>query len=409
MVTSPVSNFETDICEVCGTSDLELVLRLGSHPLCDDLVPVGQTRKVLQHPQEILLCHQCLTAHQRFQVPKETLFPSDYHYRSRLTVDVLNGMQQLVNEVLESHPPVPGAKVLDIGCNDGSLLTFFHEQGLETVGVDPTDAIQEAGDQVDYAYQNFFDDELADLLAAKHGHFDYIVMTNVFAHIENFPQLCENLKKVIGPNTVLVIENHYLGSIVGNNQFDTFYHEHPRTYSARSFECVAIALNCGIESISFPSRYGGNIRVILSRRSLGNDHTSIDESHLPEAMRQMQSTFEQWKQSSQIILNELAGVGLLAGKALPGRAVMLINSLGITSELMSKIYEKPGSPKIGHYVPGTQIQIVSDSELLNSGVTDLIVWAWHIADEVIEYIEQLGYKGKVWVPLPEFRMLHDFS
>ena len=41
---------------------------------------------------------------------------------------------------------------------------------------------------------------------------------------------------LIGKNTLLVIENHYLGSIIQKRQFDTFYHEHPRTYSLMSFE-----------------------------------------------------------------------------------------------------------------------------------------------------------------------------
>src|SRR5450432_3239107 len=84
-------------CEVCGNEDLSLVLDLGLHPICDDLVPLGGARICLEFPIEILFCNTCYTAHQRFQVPKQDLFPASYHYRSRFTADVLNGMARLVD------------------------------------------------------------------------------------------------------------------------------------------------------------------------------------------------------------------------------------------------------------------------------------------------------------------------
>ena len=84
---------EIDGCEVCGGGQLEPVLDLGAHPLCDDLIPVGNPQVAASYPISIAFCPVCKTAHQRFQIPKKTLFPVTYHYRARLTADVLNGMQ----------------------------------------------------------------------------------------------------------------------------------------------------------------------------------------------------------------------------------------------------------------------------------------------------------------------------
>ena len=69
----------------------------------------------------------------------------------------------------------------------------------------------------------------------KFKRIDIITFTNVFAHIENLGELISNIRKLINKDTILVIENHYLGSIIEKKQFDTFYHEHPRTYSFTSF------------------------------------------------------------------------------------------------------------------------------------------------------------------------------
>ena len=82
------NNFnEINKCEVCGNTELKSVLDLGLHPMCDDLVPVGEDRICNEYPIEILFCKNCNTAHQRFQVPKEDLFPATYHYRSRFTAE----------------------------------------------------------------------------------------------------------------------------------------------------------------------------------------------------------------------------------------------------------------------------------------------------------------------------------
>jgi SAM-dependent methyltransferase len=394
-------------CEVCGNQKMVNYLELGDHPLCDDLINPKDPHISELYRQEILLCEVCLTAHQRFPVQKETLFSPDYHYRSRLTNDVMSGMQDLVDAALKMRPPARGDRVLDIGCNDGSLLGMFKEAGLETIGVDPTRAVLENDGSIDQPFMEFFTRGLANRLLKEFGEFQYITMTNVFAHIEDFQSLCEALEVLIGPDTLVIIENHYLGSILKNSQFDTFYHEHPRTYSARSFEFVSAKLQCTIVNLTLPRRYGGNIRVSLSR-SLGIDAPQIlfpDENWMPAAMSGLQEVYESWKIDAQDSLNEICLQGKVAGKALPGRAVMLISSLGLTREMMPEIFEKPNSPKVGLMVPGTDIMITSDESLLENNYTDLVVWAWHISDEVSLYLRDLGFTGRIWKPMPTFELI----
>src|SRR3990170_3439890 len=106
------------------------------HPLCDDLVPIGEHRICKEYPIEILFCDVCLTAHQRYQVPKEDLFTDSYHYRARMTGSVLSGMSELVSSCELRLCGVKGKTVLDIGCNDGSLLNFFKAKECRTIGIE---------------------------------------------------------------------------------------------------------------------------------------------------------------------------------------------------------------------------------------------------------------------------------
>jgi len=66
---------EIDRCEVCDSRQLRRVLDLGLHPMCDDLVAVGDARRCKEYPIDILFCDTCKTAHQHFQIPKAELFP----------------------------------------------------------------------------------------------------------------------------------------------------------------------------------------------------------------------------------------------------------------------------------------------------------------------------------------------
>lgn len=84
----------------------------------------------------------CCTAHQKYQVDKETLFPAEYHYRSRFTKDVLDGMKDFVRSCKEKTGSLKGKTVVDVGCNDGSLLGYFREEGCATIGIEPTNACE---------------------------------------------------------------------------------------------------------------------------------------------------------------------------------------------------------------------------------------------------------------------------
>jgi len=395
-------------CEVCGESFGDLTLDLGSHPLCDDLYFIGSEQIVPSYHQLISLCKKCLTAHQMIPVKKDLLFKSSYHYRAALTKDVLSGMLSLVqslrSKMVERGTPLT---VLDIGCNDGSLLGIFKDTyGCTTIGVDPTDAILEAGSRVDFKIKEYFSEDTVKSIKAVAPIINIITFTNVFAHIENLPSLLKNLNSLISDSTTLVIENHYLGSILDRNQFDTFYHEHPRTYSLRSFKHIASSMNLCITGVEFPSRYGGNIRVTMTRHGPDMDLSSYNaqEDNFIEAFGALQNTYDAWKICAKETVTQLSTRSRMYGKALPGRAIMLISTLDINEAMMPAVFEQPNSPKIGKYVPGTKIEVQSDNDILATDPEILIVWSWHIVEEIVKYLDSLGYRGEIWVPLPEFRL-----
>ena len=380
-------------CEVCENEKLNKVLDLGKHPLCDDLISIDNNTTCEEYPIEILFCEECLTAHQSYQIPKQTLFTKNYHYRARMTGSVLSGMADFVEGCENRFGSLHGKVVLDIGCNDGSLLDFFKIKGCKTVGIEPTGAALESKHPT---INEYFDNRSAYQVLSLAGKPDLIVFTNVFAHIEDLPSLINNLKILSHENTKIVIENHYLGAIFNGGQFDTFYHEHPRTYSFRSFEFIAKSLEMNVLDAEFVSRYGGNIRVYLG---VGDKkHLDIDESQFSSAFVKMSTDMLKWKTETKVMIDDLVRKnGLMRAKAFPGRAAILIKLLGLNENHISAVYEIKGSIKVGHYVPGTRIPILPEIVLyakkdLKKPIINL---AWHLPSEVRANLFTNGYTGNV--------------
>lgn len=384
-------------CEVCGNTALRPVLDLGPHPMCDDLVPIGDSRVCKEYPIEILFCDECITAHQRFQVPKQELFPQTYHYRARMTQSVLNFMSGLVDECERRYGSLADKLVLDVGCNDGSLLSFFRAKGARTIGVDPTSAAADAKAAGHDVVHGFFDEKIAAQILASHGKPDFITFTNVFAHIEDLPGLIRALRLLIGDHTRVVIENHYMGAVLDGNQFDTFYHEHPRTYSQRSFEVISKSLGLRLEYVEFPKRYGGNIRVWMSKGGASDVAPKEDEKEFGARFVEMAGKVEAWRASTrQMLADHVAAHGPIRAKAFPGRAAILIKLLGVDVDTISAVYEIKGSIKTGNYVPGTRIPILPEAELYQLDKTKPILnLAWHLPADVRANLAKNGYTGEV--------------
>jgi len=394
---------EISTCEVCNSTELETILDLGSHPLCDDLKPIDSDEPCTEYPIEILFCKNCLTCHQRFQVPKTKLFTKDYHYRARMTKSVLIGMEDLVNSCEQRIGNLTNLKVLDIGCNDGSLLDIFKSKGCQTIGIEPTDA---AKDSQHLVIQEFFDANSAKIILSKFGYPDIITFTNVFAHIEDLKGMIDNLKLIIGPKTTIVIENHYLGAVLDFSQFDTFYHEHPRTYSLTSFSFIAKSLGLNLVDFQFVSRYGGNIRVFIGSQD-AIDFLPINENRFLGMFGKLNIEILNWKRRTRdsiLLLNK--EYGPIPAKAFPGRAAILIKMLGLNASNISAVYEIKGSIKVNHFVPGTKIPILPEELLFKTQIQPpvLINLAWHLPKEVRKNLEKNGYTGKV-MDVKEFRFL----
>lgn len=387
-------------CQVCSNKNLKQILDLGNQPLCDDLKKKGVGKK---YKTKIIFCDKCFTAFQKYNVDKKILFHKNYHYRARNTKDVVNGMKELANSALKKIHKSERINVLDIGCNDGTLLDIFKKKGCKTYGIEPTNAFKDAHKKGHKIFNCFFNYKNAKKIKKQIKDVDIISFTNVFAHIDDLDELLKSLKIMLDKNTMVVVENHYLGEVIKKNQFDTFYHEHPRTYSLNSFLHIAERIKLRIEDVQFVKRYNGNIRVFLKNKNKKNNikvkKFISNEKKLIKLVYSFQNKLHMWRVRKKIEINNIVKKnGPISAKAYPGRAAILINLLGLNKDFISSVYEKKMSLKLGYLVPGTNIPIISDEHFIrrNNKKKIILNLAWHIDKEIKNYLKkELNFKGKV--------------
>lgn len=155
-------------------------------------------------------------------------------------------------------------------------------------------------------------------------------------------------------------------------------------------------------AVEFPARYGGNIRVTM-RRGTGDAAVGVEsmlerESGFAADFGQLRQNVKRWHDCKKPLIDELvARHGALRAKAFPGRAAILVKLLGLDARSIASVHEKPGSMKIGHYLPGTRIPIRSDDDLFADPDKEspILNLAWHISAEIHGYLRQHGHRGPI--------------
>tara|TARA_B100000795_G_C22703032_1_gene400428 strand:- start:429 stop:980 length:552 start_codon:yes stop_codon:yes gene_type:complete len=155
--------------------------------------------------------------------------------------------------------------------------------------------------------------------------------------------------------------------------------------------------------------HGGSIRVYAAKSDLQSIDQSIETILDDEAETISIESLHKFK--NDVLMSKLQLHSLLHsikakkerifGISSPSRASTLVNYVGLDQDIIECIVEIKGSHKIGKYMPGTRIPVLDESILYAEQPEYALLLSWHIADELIPKLKELGFKGKFIVPLPE--------
>jgi hypothetical protein len=404
-----------DRCQVCGNTDLESVLFLGYLPPVNQMRPVGQRpHEQPAYPAELLRCRTCQLVQLGLIVDPAILFPPEYPYTSGTTRILRENFAELQREAAPLLGLTGSELVVDVGSNDGTLLSNFHKAGHPVCGVEPTLMANLANERGIRSIMAFFGPEAAARVVRECGRATVVTATNVFAHIEGIHEIVDSVLVMLAEDGVFVSESHYLMSLIETLQYDTIYHEHLRHYSLESLSYLLGMHGLEVIHAKRIPTHGGSIRVYAARRGSRTVQPSVQqvlqEERSAGALSDRLVEFKHRVAMSKLHLHALLS-GLLGNKArvygvgAPSRASTLINYVGLDRELLDCVVEIAGSYKVGKYMPGTLIPVVDEARLFEDQPEFALLLSWHIADELIPKLRARGFKGQYIVPLPEPRVV----
>jgi len=349
-----------------------------------------------------------------YVVPGEVVYHPDYPYRTGVTRELAEYQDAMAASIVEELKLQPSDLVVDVGCNDGTLLSSFRKRSVRVAGVEPTGIASYAREAGIDTLQAPFDPAVAKQIVETHGQAKVVTATNVFAHMAALGDVVEGLEVLVAKDGFFILENHYLEPIMERLQFDTIYHEHVRTYSLRSLVVLFDYYDFKVVHAEKVSRYGGNIRVYVAKGKSLPRRASVDAILADEAKNFTDPAYyDRFRRRSFQLKNELLELALqcdrsghpLIGNSCPGRSSTLLNFAGIGPDLMPYIAEQPTSLKLGKYLPGKRIPIVNNQRLIDEQPHNVLLLAWHFAQPIAEQLRARGSKSTFYVPMPEVKVL----
>ena len=387
-------------CRACHTTLPSPFLSLGSMPPANNL-PDSPDQPEDSYPLELASCPSCSLVQLCHVVSPSVLF-SHYLYSSTsgMLGDHFDGMATSLRDALGLGAT---SLVVDIGSNDGLLLSRFREAGIGRIkGVEPAaNLVAMARENQVPTVNGFFAKDVVAEILAQDGQADLVTATNVFAHVDDIEGLTENVKRLLNPGGVLVIEVPYLPVMLRSGAFDLVYHEHLSYFSVTPLLTFFESMGMEVFRVDDVQSHGGSIRVSVQRQNGGHAVDQSVAAHLNDErdLGNAAAYSDFGSRVSKVVgefaaeLKDLKSQGFrLAGYAAPAKASTLLGFAEIGSDVLDYIVDD-NPLKQGRYVPGTGIPIVSSATLAEQPPDYLVILAWNLADIIVKKINEDGDRG----------------
>jgi hypothetical protein len=351
------------------------------------------------YPLELLQCSTCSLVQLSYVVPPEIIFHEDYPYSSGNSPQLRKHFEELARKIRERAEP--SDLIVDVGGNDGTLLSNLEHKGYRLLTIDATTQVHKAPAM---SLMASFTSDLAKLVRSEHGPAKVITACNVLAHVEDIHDVLEGIRELLHDDGVLITENGDL-RIIAEGQWDTVYHEHLRYYTPFTFSQLLEDHGLTVWREHGIDTHGGSFRTYSSKTTKAGLSRTSEDPHYDFAEVQRDAAYSRAHLRS-MISSVRAGGARVVGISSTARASTVISYCGLTEADLDCVYEVPGSDKIDKYMPGTRIPVRSEDEgLFNDSPEYALLFSHHLRDFLVPMLRQKHYQGSIILPVPKFELI----
>ncbi len=413
-----------DSCRICGSKNLTSILNLGDQyfanysPKSNDVVPFEE-----KIPLELVRCDKsidpksCGLVQLRHTTPPNLMYDR-YFYRSGINQTMTNNLNEIAKQAISKIKLNPNDIVIDIGCNDGTLLQNYKELPIRSVGFDPAKNMVQFSKQTGATIiTEFFS---AEEFIKNYGSEKAKIITSIamFYDLEDPNQFVDDISKILHPDGIWILELSYLPLMLSQNAFDTIVHEHLEYYHLDALEFLLSKFNLKVVDIQLNDINGGSFRVVVQHKEKSIDNKSLQhitelrekEKNLNLSTNQPFDDFitkinDEKDKLVTFIKNEVSAGKTVHCYGASTKGNTLLQFYNLDKKLIQFIADK-NTDKWGRKTIGTDISIISEEESHSMNPDYFLILPWHFIKEFKEREKSyLKNGGKLLVPLPEFKII----
>jgi SAM-dependent methyltransferase len=401
-------------CSFCRRPLKHIFVDLGMAPLVSSYLREEELHNSeVFYPLRVYVCEECYLVQLPQAASPQQLF-GQYPYFSSVSASWLKHSKTYVEQMMQRFNFDSGSLVIEIASNDGYLLQYFKEKGVPVLGVEPAANVAEAAQKAGIpTLVKFFGVETAKELVREGKQADLLLGNNVLAHVPDVNDFVGGMKTLLKPNGIITMEFPHLLKLIGENQFDTIFHEHFSYFSFLTVEKIFAAHQLELFDVEELPTHGGSLRIYA--RHTADQSEGKSERVLELKDRELQAglnrieTYASFEEKARLTKHKLVkflveikqGHRSIVGYGAAGKGCILLNYCGIRSDFLDYVVDL--SPhKQGLFLPGTHNPIYPPARIRETKPDYLLILPWNLKKEIMEqmsFIREWG--GKFIVPIPE--------
>ncbi|MBI2966881.1 MAG: class I SAM-dependent methyltransferase [Bacteroidetes bacterium] len=402
-------------CRFCGNTLMHDFADLGSCPPSNSFFGKEDMDKPERcYPLKLFVCSVCFLVQVAEYIKANEIFNNNYIYFSSYSQSWLEHAKQYTDMIVDRFGFNGNSRVIEIASNDGYLLQYFKLKNIPVLGIEPAaNTAAEAEKKGIETVIDFFGVNLAKELSGQMKKADLLIGNNVLAHVPDINDFVAGMKIILKPDGIITMEFPHIVRMIGNNQFDTIYHEH---FSYFSFTTVcAVFGKHGLEIFDVDEipTHGGSLRIYAKHHgnSLWQNNKQVNmlctrEETLGITSIEYYGAFQKKieKVKSDVILflqNAKSLNKKIAAYGAAAKGNTLLNYCDIKAELV-KFVADTSPHKVGKYLPGSHIPVVREEKIREEKPDYILILPWNIRDEIIKQLSYIkAWGGKFVTAIPQ--------
>jgi SAM-dependent methyltransferase len=399
-------------CRLCGARLKHTFVDLGMSPPCESFLSADRLDAEEPYfPLRVMVCESCFLVQLPEHVRAREIF-TDYAYFSSYSTSWIEHARRYCTAMKERCGLGPQSLVVELASNDGYLLQHFLPLGVPVLGIEPAANVARTAIAKGVpTLVDFFGVDLAKRLVAEGARADLITGNNVLAQVPDLNDFVAGMALLLKPEGVVTLEFPHIERLVGENQFDTIYHEHYSYFSLTTVDIMARRHGLKVIDVEELPTHGGSLRVYLAHKRSRSAATPAVAALLEREERRgfkEMTVYLSFGERARRAKRDLLAF-LIAAKnesksicayGAPGKGNTLLNYCAIGTDFLDFTVDR-NPHKHGRFTPGMHIPIRSVEAIDEAKPHYILILPWNLKDEIIRQMRHVAAWGaKFVVPIP---------